>query len=285
MFKIFFNQSKDSCDDIIEKLAIEGIYNTYYEEPFEVITETYGYGYNLKDGDVTINIICENENEFKIIKNILDSKFNYLNYSTEELQNTNFQIEFEPVDLGNGYVLCSPDYKTDKNKINFIPQGAFGTGIHETTQDLLRYILNMDLTNKKVIDIGTGSGILSLAASIKNASKVVALDIRDVKDEIELNASLNNINNIEVVVGNAIEENLNLGNDYDLVIINIGGEETKMFMPLINELVKPHGTLLVSGLVEWSYTEILNLLENNNFKFISKKQGNEWISLNLKKTI
>lgn len=281
MYRISFNYSKDKCDEIIELLAIEGIYNTYYEEPFEVITETYGYGYNLKDDDITINIICENEEELNSTKSILDLKFSSVKYKILEIEDTNFQMEFEPVNLGNGYILCSPEYETEENKINFIPQGAFGTGIHETTQDLLRYILDMDLTNKNVLDIGTGSGILAIASSLKNASKVTALDIRDVKEEIELNASLNNIDNIEVVVGNAIDEDLNLGTDYDLVIINIGGEETKMFMPIINKSIKNNGTLLVSGLVEWSYSEILKLLEKDGYKFISKKQGNEWISLEL----
>ncbi|MCI7441563.1 MAG: 50S ribosomal protein L11 methyltransferase, partial [Clostridium sp.] len=163
-----------------------------------------------------------------------------------------------------------------KKKINFISQGAFGTGLHETTQDLLRIILEKDFTNKKVLDIGTGSGILSLATAIKNASEVVAVDIRDVQDEVELNASLNNISTIKTLIGDAISGEITIEGDFDWIYINIGGEETEMFMPLINEHLKKDGKLLVSGLVEWSFDKVKNMIEKYGFKILEKHQTNEW---------
>lgn len=282
MFKIIFNSKCSEVDKIIETLQIHDIYNVYYETPFTVTEEKYGYGYeeNL-DESVSVNVICDSKEEtdrnYKILEDIIKDS----SLSIVEVDDSNFQIDFEPIDLNNGYILADPNYDCDdKKRINFIPQGAFGTGIHETTQDLLRFILDMDLSKKSVLDIGTGSGILSIASSLANADKITALDIRDVKDEIEFNSSLNSVDNIEVVVGNALEdESLLLNETYDLVIINIGGEETDLFMPFINDHIKDRGTLLVSGLVEWSYDEVKTLVEDYGFTLDSKKQSNEWVSL------
>ena len=181
-------------------------------------------------------------------------------------------------EINEEWVLASPEEEIDegKKKINFISQGAFGTGLHETTQDLLRIILEKDFTNKRVLDIGTGSGILSLATAIKNASEVVAVDIRDVQDEIELNASLNNISTIKTLIGDAISGEITIEGDFDWIYINIGGEETEMFMPLINEHLKKDGKLLVSGLVEWSFEKVKDMVESYGFKAIEKHQTNEW---------
>ena len=128
----------------------------------------------------------------------------------------------------------------------------------------------------KVLDIGTGSGILSIATALKGASKVTALDIRDVTEEVNLNASLNDLTNINVIVGDVLNENISINDKFDWIYINIGGEETKMFMDFINSHLKDNGYLLVSGLVEWSFDEVKAIIEKNNFTFIEKHQNNEW---------
>ena len=151
--------------------------------------------------------------------------------------------------------------------------------MHETTQDILKLILNtLDMKEKSVLDIGTGSGILSIAASIAGASKVVAVDIRDVEDEVMLNASLNNLNNIEAVVGNILDDENLVKDNFDWIFINIGGEETKMFMKYIKEHLNANGNILVSGLVEWSFDEVKENVESYGFKLVSKHQTNEWVT-------
>lgn len=179
-----------------------------------------------------------------------------LNVYEENYTYDNFSIP--AIEINDEWILASPEEEVEegKKKINFISQGAFGTGLHETTQDLLRVILEKDFTNKRVLDIGTGSGILSLATAIKNASEVVAVDIRDVKDEVELNASLNNISTIKTLVGDALSGEITIEGDFDWIYINIGGEETEMFMPLITKHLKKDGELLVSGLVQWSFVKL-----------------------------
>ena len=283
MKKIFLEVENKNLDNIIEILNINDIFNIYYDQPFQVTTTEYGYGY-IEDEDsiFNLNIIIENDEDLDNMTCLLSKILPDYTLSIEDVDTSSFDNTFEPLDLNNGYIICSPDDDINDEtleKIYFIPQGAFGTGLHETTQDCLRYILKSDLKNKSVLDIGTGSGILSLAAAKKDASKIVALDIRDVSAEIEYNASLNSISNIEVAVGNALDGEIKFNEKFDFVIINIGGEETLMFKDFIYNTLKDNGTLLISGLVTWSYEDVLKGLPNLNLTIIDKSISNEWVTV------
>ncbi|MFR7994903.1 MAG: 50S ribosomal protein L11 methyltransferase [Clostridium sp.] len=281
MFIISYKFPYEKLDSTIEKLAINDVYNVFYENPLEITTDDYGYGYiEREDEEIVLKVAFEEEEgleEFKEkLKNILE-----MDYISVEENNYDYTIyDFPAIHLDDKYVIASPDEEFEgKTKINFISQGAFGTGLHETTQDILKLILNdLNLKNKTVLDIGTGSGILSIAASIAGAKSVVAVDIRDVEDEVMLNASLNNLTNIEAVVGNILEDKTLIKENFDWIFINIGGEETKMFMEYIKNHLNENGNLLVSGLVEWSFDEVKENVESYGFKLQSKHQTNEWVT-------
>ncbi len=280
MFILTYEMPLKEVDSKIELLQINDIFNAFYESPLEITTDENGYGYIEKEDDiVNLKIAFDGEeNELpkftEKVTEIMNEK--PLNIYEENYTYDNFSIP--AIEINEEWVLASPEEEIEegKKKINFISQGAFGTGLHETTQDLLRVILEKDFTDKRILDIGTGSGILSLATAIKNASEVVAVDIRDVQDEVELNASLNNISTIKTLIGDALSGEITIEGDFDWIYINIGGEETEMFMPLINEHLKKDGKLLVSGLVEWSFEKVKDMVESYGFKAIEKHQTNEW---------
>ena len=136
----------------------------------------------------------------------------------------------------------------------------------------------MDLSNKSILDIGTGSGILSIASSIVGASKVTALDIRDVRSEVEQNAALNGLYNVNVIIGDALTEDLPFDSSYDWIYINIGGEETEMFMNFIKKHLALNGKLLVSGLVEWSFEKVRAMIETYGYTLEDKYQSKEWVT-------
>lgn len=289
MIEISFPVKHSEIDDIINKLISIGLDSTYYDAPYEVTVDSNGYGFFEKEDEIVELKVYPKEQTIEECEIHLNNIKKLLGIKDEikitKLDTENWQMPFEPIDLNNGYVIAEPDADVsyEKGKINFESQGSFGTGLHETTQDLLRYILNEDFTNLKVLDLGTGSGILSIAAAIKNAEHVTALDIRDVTEEVSHNFKLNDLNNIEILIKDVTKEKIDFNNIYDAIFINIGGDETISSMDLINNAIKQNGILYVSGLVEWSSSDIYNKIEEYGYSLIKKTQTNEWVTMVLKK--
>lgn len=287
MYEIILKYKIEDVDTAIEKLQLVDIYNAFYEAPIAITTTEYGYGYYEKKNEmVDLKIIVESDEKEELDRhvNLIKEYLKVDSIEIKKLENLQFETYFDPIDLNNGWLIADPSYNEEgKDKINFVSQGAFGTGLHETTQDCLRLILNENFKHQNVLDIGTGSGILSIAASIKGAEKVTALDLRDVHEEVDFNASLNELTNIELAVGDALTGEVNLDELYDYIFINIGGEETLLFIDFINSHIKANGSLLVSGLVEWSLEDVLNKVLKFGYKMEDKKQTNEWCTVLLTK--
>ncbi|MDK2829873.1 50S ribosomal protein L11 methyltransferase [Clostridium butyricum] len=291
MFEISFPVKHSEIDSVLNKLIGIGLDSTYYDAPYEVTVDSNGYGFYEKENDFTeLKAYPSEDNKeqcLKYIEEIKDSVNIEGEIKLTEIREDNWQQPFEPVDLNNGWIIAEPEAEVsfEKGKINFESQGSFGTGLHETTQDFLRYILDEDFSGLKVLDLGTGSGILSIAAALKNAEHVTALDIRDVTEEVMYNAVLNNITNIDVVINDVTSHESNVKENYDVVFINIGGDETLSCMDLINDVIKDDGKLFVSGLVEWSSDEIYKELNKMGYNLIKKTKTNEWVTMVLQKEI
>jgi ribosomal protein L11 methyltransferase len=288
MFEISFPVKHTEIETVLNKLISIGLSSTYYDAPYEVTVDSNGYGFYEKENEfVNLKVYPESENVEECnkyideIKDILDIKENI---TLSEYREDNWQQPFEPVDLNNGWIIAEPSVVVENaKKINFESQGSFGTGLHETTQDFLRYILEEDFSDLTLLDLGTGSGILSIAAGLRNAEHIVALDIRDVTSEVLYNSQLNNLNNIEVVVADVTSKDLGVNNNFDVVFINIGGDETLSSMELINRVIKTNGRLFVSGLVDWSSDKIYEELNAQGYNLIKKTKTNEWVTMVLEK--
>lgn len=288
MFEISFPVKHSEIETVLDKLISIGLSSTYYDAPYEVTVDSNGYGFYEKENEfVNLKVYPESESIEECnkyidkIKEMLELKEEV---KLSEIKEENWQQPFEAVDLNNGWIIAEPSATFENlKKISFESQGSFGTGLHETTQDFLRYILEEDFSGLTILDLGTGSGILSIAAALKNAKSIVALDIRDVTSEVLYNSQLNSIDNIEVVVADVTSKDLGVNNEFDVVFINIGGEETLSSMDFINRVLKNNGRLFVSGVVEWSSDKIHEELKSQGYNLVKKTKTNEWVTMVLKK--
>ena len=125
---------------------------------------------------------------------ILEKRLEDVDYQLLDVQD--WQEPFPVIDLKNGWFI-QPTLDTESiiegKVIHFEPPRAFGSGLHQTTQDCLRMILRENLQGKRILDIGTGAGLLSIAAALVGAEEVVATDIEDVETEVLYNARLNKV--------------------------------------------------------------------------------------------
>lgn len=266
----------------IEQLNAHGIFNLYYEQPIEQVVIPNGYGVIEKEEAVVqLNIYFEEEINVEERKKELCEILSVENIQYQLIDNDSWQQPFPIVDLQNGWFIVPNSEKLEQDgKCIFIePPRAFGTGLHSTTQDCLRFILAENFEGKKVLDLGTGSGILSIAASLVGAQKVIAIDIEDVETEVLYNAKLNNVEkSISVYQCDVLQPNFNMHEQYDWIFINIGGDESIQLCPFVQRHLKKNGKLLLSGMVEWNFQDTCSFFENNGFSILYHVQTDEWVT-------
>ena len=187
-----------------------------------------------------------------------------MSYVAEEMEDKNWNEEwekhfFEPITIDNECIIHSSFHKDiPKLKYNIIidPKMAFGTGHHETTSLMVSEILKMDLTGKSVLDMGCGTSVLGILASLKGAESITAIDIDEwcVRNSLE-NIALNDVNNIRVLLGDA---SLLTGQHFDVIIANINRNILLNDMEKYSACLPAGGELFMSGF----YTEDLPVIES-----------------------
>lgn len=162
-----------------------------------------------------------------------------------------WKASFKPIDICGQFAILPP-WENPQNfaqlhKIIIDPGMAFGTGQHETTKLCLELLLEQKDIPEKVFDVGTGSGILAIAASMLGCQTIVGNDIDENSVHIaEVNARENNILNARFV-STPIEEIVD--RDYDLIFANIQLRPlTKIFGDIVGH-TRPGGTIIVSGIL------------------------------------
>ncbi|WP_445664976.1 50S ribosomal protein L11 methyltransferase [Fodinibius sp. AD559] len=164
------------------------------------------------------------------------------------------------------------------------PKMSFGTGYHETTRLILNLLPNVITENDFVIDAGTGTGILSIAAIKLGARHAFAFDIDEWSiSNTKENILLNGVDeNIDVEKGSS--EVLSKQNQADVVLANIERNTILEIFSDLDAALKKGGRLVLSGLLEKDKSSILSALEDN-YQIVDIPKENEWIAIQAKKTV
>lgn len=161
--------------------------------------------------------------------------------------------------------------------IEMDPGMAFGTGTHETTSMCIRILEDYIKGKETVFDIGTGSGILSIAASRLGAGKVVGVDIDEVAiDSAKKNVTCNNLKNVEIHKGNLIDV---VSGKADIIVANIIAEVIIKLTGIVKPFMKQEGIFITSGIIKEKKDEVIKALTNSNFKIEDVQEMGDWVAI------
>lgn len=187
---------------------------------------------------------------------------------------------YKPIHAGKFVVIPKwIDYKLAENELPIYiePGMAFGTGEHETTKNALKLIGELDIEDKIVADIGTGSGILGIGA-VRCGAKFCYM--YDIDEQCILtaneNAKLNKVTNCDIQCADLFRKGIE---KVDIVIANITADILTRLAGGIQTLVKPTGKVVLSGILDISLEQVINVYKEVGFKVIKQINDGEWYAL------
>ena len=209
---------------------------------------------------------------FRIEKELLEDKnWNELWEKSREVIRVSERILIKP---------SFKDYsaKPDEVVLTIDPKMSFGTGEHQSTKLVLRLLEKYIKKGMKVLDVGSGTGILSIAAVKLGATKAVAVDFDEIcLENCRENCSLNKVSNlVEVLTG---EIDVVKEKNFDLILANIQKSVLLEIAEKIKSKVKSNGIVILSGLLESDKSAIDRKYNKLGFRIKQIEQMDEWIAM------
>jgi len=292
-YKLTFLIESDSEEIIIWKLNELGIFSFSFE--YLVKNE------NKKEVNIWLTVDDwdkSSRSDFeKIISKLLNinaTKNQFFEWSIikEEDWLTSWKKYWAPELVGNDllklpcWMNLNEKFK-DKKIIKIDPGAAFGTGSYPSTYLCLEKMENIFFSDKKILDIGSGSGILSVAARLLGAKEVYAVDndylaINSTKSNFQLNfGDLNNLNTYlgsfdEVILKNQLKQ-------FDFILCNILAEVIKEMIPNIYKCLRSNGEVIFSGILNSQKDEIIKILIQNDLKLLDVSTRKDWACISAQK--
>ena len=226
----------------------------------------------------------------KKLSKILDDISNQtkLKYSLRKMpeKNWNFEWEknFQPIEINSKCFIRSNFHDhngTYDHEIIITPKMSFGTGHHETTFLMINKMYDLNFSKKSVLDMGCGTGILSILSYKMGANNVLGIDIDEwaYKNSLE-NSDLNNIHDIEFIKGDINSIN---NCSFDIILANINRNIILQDISEYYKLLNKDGEILISGFLKEDLDKISNAVLKLGIVIINKKNKGKWYLMHLKK--
>ncbi len=200
--------------------------------------------------------------------------------SEEEWEN-NWKQFFKVTEIGQRLVI-RPSWEEynntdDRVVLSIDPGAAFGTGTHATTSMCLKALEQITKKDMTLLDIGSGSGILSIAAALLGARVAVGVDIDSVAVKVATeNARLNGVTDkARYIVGNL--DNM-ITDKYDIVVANIVADVIISLSSGVRRLMKENGYFLCSGIIDIRSEEVESALLASGLEIVEKYTDNNWVA-------
>lgn len=213
-----------------------------------------------------------------------------INSTKEEDWANNWKKYFHPLEVGEK-IMIKPEWEklkepTDRTVFNINPGMSFGTGSHYTTQLCIEGLEKYITPETNVLDLGCGSGILSIISLLLGAKSAFAVDIDpNAVDIAYQNAERNNIDKSkytvkagDIITNTALQKEI-AKNKYDIVLANIVADVIISLAPKAKEYMRDGGVFITSGIIEDRVGEVKKTLEECGFSIEKITQRKDWVSI------
>ena len=249
---------------------------------------------SFMDGDTENELLCyipEKDYQEDVFKDLLDTpqfpevKVSYTVATMEDKDwNAAWEANYEPVLIdGKCYIRAPfhPSRPDAEYEIVIEPKMSFGTAHHATTAQMVSYLLETDVRGKAVLDMGAGTGVLAILATLKGANPVTAIDNDEwaYRNGVE-NAKHNRCDQLKVLLGDASL----LGDDsYDIILANINRNILLQDIPQYVKCMNEEALLFLSGFYEEDLPALRYCCAQNGLKYVDHKAKDKWVAAKFEK--
>ena len=268
-----------------------------YVEPISYLFERYGYGLSVetKPGEYAIlrsylpslsrQRLAHIEVGVKLASSVAEiGELEIRPLGMDEDWRDSWKQHFTLLRVGSNLVIkpSGIDYEPQESDvvIDLDPGLAFGTGYHPTTYSCLEALEELVKPGVSVLDVGTGSGILTIAAAKLGAAHITAVDI----DGHAVRAARKNFRRTGVMPSvtaesGSIPNNATKGRRYDLIVANISARGIRLVSPAVPDLLAPGGIFIASGIIVEQHDEAASAIADARLTVDEMRQREDWLTI------
>lgn len=250
----------------------------------------------LEDGPLAAEAVSQLRSQLALLPSLWPSanlgslSLTFESIREEDWEN-NWKQYYRPLEIGEKLMIVpkwlNPSNPDNRIRLLLDPGMIFGTGNHASTRMCLQAMEQVLSGGESVLDLGSGSGILSIASLLLGASKAVGVDIDPKAEDIAReNAGINGLgpDRFTALTGNVLDDagfvaSLKGGKGYDLVLANIVADVIIPLSPIVPGLMKDGGTFICSGILNTRLDDVREAVESSGMSIIRVNESEDWCQL------